>query len=87
LANGDNRRTWAAAGVRMATRWAARQDLNDEHKSLVTNRALREQTPSEFLVPLSIVLVESYADPKCVARSVTGQCPKIVTTGDSRVWE
>lgn len=42
----------------MATRSVVRQDLNDEHLSLVTDWALRQRTPGELLVPLSIVLVE-----------------------------
>ena len=42
----------------MATRSRDRQYLNDEHLPLLTNGALRQGTPREFLVPLSIVLLE-----------------------------
>ena len=44
-----------AAG-RMATRSAARQNLDKEHFALLANRTLRQRTPGEFLVPLPIVL-------------------------------
>ena len=42
----------------MATRSRVWQYLNNEHFSLPTNRALRQRTAREFLVPLSIVLLK-----------------------------
>jgi hypothetical protein len=75
---------YLAKQLKPRQRWAARQNLNDEHLSLVTNRALCRRTPGESLVPLSIVLVESYAGPKCVARPVMGRRAKTITIGDGR---
>jgi hypothetical protein len=75
--------TWRSNSNR-GKRWAARQNLNDEHVSLVTNRALCQRTPGEFLVPLSIILVESYAGPKRVAQAVMGRRAKTITIGDGR---
>jgi hypothetical protein len=42
----------------MATRSRVWQYLNNEHLSSLTNRALRQRTAGEFLVALSIVLLE-----------------------------
>lgn len=42
----------------MATRSRIWQYLNNKHLSLLTNGALRQRTASEFLEPLSIVLLE-----------------------------
>jgi hypothetical protein len=42
----------------LVTRLSSGQDLYDEHLSLLTNRTLRQRMPGEFLVPLSIVLLE-----------------------------
>ena len=48
-------------GILRATRSRARQDFDDEHLSLLTNRTLRQRAPGEFLEPLSIVVVEATA--------------------------
>ena len=42
----------------MARRSRVWQYLNNEHLSLLTNGTLRQRTAGEFLVPLSIVLLE-----------------------------
>jgi hypothetical protein len=47
----------------MATRSRIWQYLNNEHLSLLTNGALPQRTAGEFLVPLSIVLLEVTVGP------------------------